>query len=159
MEIGATYTISADSTAAAGFKKVYLGSGTAVYFGSSFILTEEMANTYVFFASGYSDAGVQTISNLQIEKGSAATAYTPYIADMNTVQVTRKRADGTDSQTYAPESDGTVAGMRSVAPSMTILTDNAGAIIKAIYNANTKGYIDKKINEAVAPLLSAQSGI
>lgn len=48
---------------------------------------------------------------------------------------------------YTLAADGTVSGMTSVSPNMTILTDTAGAIVECEYNIDTKTYIDRKISE------------
>lgn len=72
----------------------------------------------------------------QLEEGDTATEYEPYI-DPTTVTVTRYGDDPDNATTYTPESDGTVTGIRSVAPTMTLLTDTAGATIEAEYNQDT----------------------
>ena len=48
---------------------------------------------------------------------------------------------------HTPAADGTVSGMTSLSPNMTILTDTAGAIVECEYNIDTKTYIDRKIFE------------
>ena len=42
---------------------------------------------------------------------------------------------------YIPAADGTVSGVTSLSPNMTILTDTAGAIVECEYNVDTKTYI------------------
>lgn len=73
----------------------------------------------------------KTYSNYQLELGSSATDYEPYI----------------DSQTVTANADGTVEGLTSVSPNMTVTTDTEGVIIDCTYNADTKMYIDNKIAE------------
>ena len=51
---------------------------------------------------------------------------------------------------YVPSSDGTVSGLTSVSPNMTILTDTAGAIVECEYNRDTNKVIDKLINAITA---------
>lgn len=46
-----------------------------------------------------------------------------------------------------PAADGTVSGMTSLSPNMTILTDTDGAIVECEYIVDTKTYIDNKIKE------------
>ena len=58
---------------------------------------------------------------------------------------------------HTSSADGTVTGMKSVAPNMTILTDTEGVNITATYNADTKKYIDKKF-EALNGRLAALEG-
>ena len=48
---------------------------------------------------------------------------------------------------YIPAADGTVSGMTSLSPNMTILTDTEGVIVECEYNMDTKTYIDRKISE------------
>lgn len=42
---------------------------------------------------------------------------------------------------FTPSSDGTVPGIRSVSPNMTLLTDTPDVVINAQYNADTERYI------------------
>lgn len=71
---------------------------------------------------------------LQLEEGNTITEYEPYI-DPSSVKVTRYGVDETDNlQTYTPNADGTVDGILSVAPTMTILTDTEGANLEVEYN-------------------------
>lgn len=94
--------------------------------------------------SGYSEA---TSQECQIEKGSVATSYTPYIS-LTTVSVTRYGTVETDSpQTYIPSADGTVSGVKSLYPTTTIITNTAGVTIEAEYN--------RDINKAFAELQQA----
>ena len=67
---------------------------------------------------------------VQLEVGAVATAYEPY-----------------NGAEYIPAADGTVSGLTSVSPNMTILTDTEGAIVECEYIIDTKTYIDRKISE------------
>lgn len=73
--VGQTYTLSANTAATT--KQIYLKeSGTVWTYGQSVQITKEMLDSVVLF---YSDANkTSIISNIQIEKGSTATAYEPY---------------------------------------------------------------------------------
>lgn len=73
------------------------------------------------------------LDTIQIEEGTDVTEYEAY--------------KGTD---HTPSSDGTVSGMMSTAPNMTILTDKEGVIVECEYNVDTKLYIDKKFEELKA---------
>lgn len=82
LEVGKTYTLSAESTGT--HKRMYFsipGEGkpnTSIAFGGSFVATEDILRSQVFlYASGNSTTA--TISNIQIEEGSVATEYEPYI--------------------------------------------------------------------------------
>ena len=66
-------------------------------------------------------------NDLQIEISPTATAYEHYTA----------KAD------YAPSSDGTVEGVTSLYPNMTLMTDTDGVIIDCNYYKD----IDKAFNE------------
>lgn len=55
-----------------------------------------------------------------------------------------------DLSEYIPTADGTVSGVTSISPSMTILTDTAGAIVECEYNRDTNKVIDKLINAITA---------
>lgn len=52
--------------------------------------------------------------------------------------------------THIPSSDGTVSGMTSLSPNMTILTDTEGVIVECEYNRDTNKVIDKLINAITA---------
>ncbi len=77
--------------------------------------------------------------DIQIEEGTYLTKYEPYIA----------------LQTAISTADGTVKGLTSLAPNMTLLTDTEGVLINLEYNADTKKYIDKKFAELQALILEA----
>ena len=72
-----------------------------------------------------------TFSNIQLEVGKAVTEYEEYKG----------------VQTVVANTDGTVEGLTSVSPNMTVLTDTEGVNIDCTYNADTKMYIDNKISE------------
>jgi hypothetical protein len=75
-----------------------------------------------------------SIRNLQIEVGEKATAFETY-----------------NSAEYTPASDGTVEGVTSLSPYMTILTDTEGAIVECEYNRDSTKVIEK-LFDAVAAL-------
>ncbi len=57
----------------------------------------------------------------QLELGTTATEYEPY----------------KETETYTPNADGTVDGITSISPTMTLLTDTEGAVIHCEYNKDT----------------------
>ena len=65
------------------------------------------------------------------EVSDKATEYTPYI----------------NPKTVTANADGTVDGLTSISPNMTIMSDTEGVVIYMTYNADTKMYIDNKISE------------
>ncbi|MBQ4516826.1 MAG: hypothetical protein II978_08565 [Clostridia bacterium] len=89
-----------------------------------------------------------TFTNLtikpQIELGDKATGWSPYLAeDISTVKLS---VEETDTE-YAVNEDGTVDGIKSIYPNMTLLTDTIGAVIDVEYN--------RDINKAFAELANA----
>ena len=95
----------------------------------SFIVPDGTCNMVVFFyASGSAnDTGTATYKNILLEIGGSVTAYEAY--------------KGT---TYTPNTDGTVEGLTSISPTMTLLTDYEGITIDCEYN--------RDINKAFAKL-------
>lgn len=63
---------------------------------------------------------------IQLEIGSVATDFEAY-----------------NGAEYVPASDGTVSGMTSLSPNMTILTDTDGVTIECEYNIDAKTYINQ----------------
>ena len=86
------------------------------------------SNTNGTLASG--TVYTATYSDIQLETGTTATAYTPYQA-----------------QTYTPAADGTVSGVTSLSPDMTLMTDKVGVVLDVTYN--------RDINAAFAQLQQA----
>ena len=76
--------------------------------------------------------------DIQLESGENATEYEEY------KQVQEATADA----------DGTVTGLTSVSPNMTIMADNDGANLNVIYNVDTKTYIDNKFAELAQAILN-----
>ena len=83
--------------------------------------------------SAYTDEEVDiTIDNLQIELGTTASAYESYI----------------EPTTYTPNADGTVDGITSLSPTMTLLTDTEGTIIHCEYNVDIKKFIERMVGSS-----------
>ena len=74
---------------------------------------------------------------LQLESGDTATEYEPYDAK---------------SSVHIPNHDGTVHGVTSISPNMTIFTDTAGAIVEAEYNENIHSYVENAVGDMDAAL-------
>ena len=71
---------------------------------------------------------------VQVEIGTTATAYEPYIKPT----------------TYQSTADGTVEGVKSISPNMTLLTNNNNVVINANYLRDIDTYIDNlKTNVAL----------
>ena len=81
-------------------------------------------NAIQFYAGAIyqeSEGDTATFSHIQLELGNTATKYEAF-----------KTTD-----TYIPNADGTVDGITSLSPTMTLLTDTDGAVIHCEYNRDT----------------------
>ena len=87
------------------------------------------------------------INSFQLEEGTTATAYTPYVPDLTAVKVIKSKASGEAVSEYTTTSDGTVNGVTSLYPTTTLMTDTGGVIIDCEYN--------RDINKAFAELHQA----
>ena len=76
-----------------------------------------------------------TFKNVQIEAGAEATTFEAF-----------KEAD-----TYTANADGTVEGIASLSPNMTLLTDTAGTVVNCGYNKDT--------NKALASMKTADGTV
>lgn len=87
---------------------------------------------YIIFKAGV------TFNNLlikpQLELGTTATAYTPYVPDLTAVKVIKSNASGEAVAEYTPTADGTVNGVSSLYPNTTLMTDTDGVLINCKYN-------------------------
>lgn len=90
--------------------------------------------------------------DIQIEKGSVATEYTPPVKDLSAVKLSVEGKDGI--LTYTVNADGTVDGVTSIAPSTTLTTDAEGALIECEYNKDANKVV-KSLEERLAALEAA----
>ena len=110
--------------------------------GNCYLLLQPVGNAGAFYPIDVK------FKNIQLEQGSAATSYSPYIADFSTVGITRYGDTAADEpQTYSPTSDGEVSAVTSLYPVTTLISDTDGLIIEAEYN--------RDINKAFAELQQA----
>lgn len=93
-------------------------------------------NFKVYHSSFTSNDGSE-LEWAMLEVGNVATPYKPYIAPT----------------IYKPDADGTVEGVKSISPNMTLISNNDGAVIDCNYNIDTKTYIDNKFAELQALIL------
>lgn len=80
LEVGKTYTLSADSTGTAKF--IYLNKSAFIwYFGQSRQITQDdLDSDVVWYANGDNDTSfTAVVSNIQIEEGTKATEYEKFI--------------------------------------------------------------------------------
>ncbi len=89
---------------------------------------DKTLNYITFGASGGIKVGT-SFKNVQVELGTTATEYEPYV----------------EPTEYTPNNDGTVEGVTSLYPNTSLITDTAGAIIDCEYN--------RDINKAYESLL------
>lgn len=94
----------------------------------TFTTSAQIIGVHLYAAITYNNSLGDVVSwnDFQIEKGDIATEYEPY--------------KGTE---HTPASDGTVSGMMSIAPNMTILTDTEGIVIECEYIKDTNKVIQK----------------
>lgn len=78
------------------------------------------------------------INDLQLEISETATTFDGYKG----------------VETYTPNADGTVEGITSLSPSMTLLTDTAGAVINCEYNRDTNKAITGNMVTAEGTVVS-----
>ena len=113
-------------------------------------ITVSQSGVYTFcLFIGYSAAKGSYVSyqNLQIEKGSSKTDYTPYV-DPESIIVS-KLVDGEEVQTAVPASDSTVTGIVSSYPAMEIKSNFADGSVDLELEYN------RDINKAFAELWEA----
>ena len=99
------------STPDGAYNKPKLGETIRLY------ATYTVKETGVYYPVFSLNSNLVKIENIQIQIGITETAFEPYIAP----------------QTVTANADGTVDGLTSIAPSMTLLTDNSNVTINANY--------------------------
>lgn len=77
--------------------------------------------------------------DIQLEVGVSKTTFEPY----------------KEPQTATANADGTVEGLTSVSPNMTVFSNTEGVVINLEYNADTKMYIDNELAKIKAELSAA----
>ena len=90
----------------------------------------------------------------QLELGSTATNYTPYV-DVTKVKLIKTNDDGTVSEEYTPNADGTVESVTSLYPSTSLTTDTDGVLIDCEYNRD----INKAFAQLQSEIISLQGNI
>ena len=159
LEVEKTYCISFDIRGADG-KKVQCGfSGKKraitltpeyVRYSYDYTFAEGSSQNIIFYSRSTANGGLAVgetmqFRNVQIEEGTTATDYSPYVEDISAVKVTVSDGDAVSKQ-YDVNEDGTVDDVTSIYPNMTLSTDTAGAVIDCAYN--------RDINKAFAELQS-----
>ncbi len=96
-----------------------------------------------------------TVENLvlkpQFEKGTMASAYTPYVENVGNVIVKRYGTDeGDDLQEYTSNADGTVDNVKSIYPKTILMTDAQGIVVECKYNKDSNKVIEKLTNAIIS---------
>jgi hypothetical protein len=84
--------------------------------------------------------------DIQLEKGTKATPYTPFVEDVSTVKLTVEESGAI----YTPNADGTVEGVKSIYPNMTLMTDKQGVLVECEYNKDTNKVIENLVNAIIS---------
>lgn len=111
------------------------------FFANTKAMVVDIPDSVAYWCLGFvfpvtSTAPVGTIvkaSNVQVELSDEVTGY-----------------EAPDIIEHVPEADGTVPGITSLSPSMTILTDTEGVIVECEYNRDTNKVIGKLTNAITA---------
>ena len=99
-------------------------------------LSYQMTKPFIKDLWFYAMAGVvfnNYIIKIQLEPGKKATDF--------------ETCNGAE---YTPAADGTVSGLTSVSPNMTILTDTDGVVVECEYNRDTNKVIERLVNAITA---------
>lgn len=87
-----------------------------------------------FYASGsQAETGTVVYRNIQLEISKEKTQYEPHAGE-----------------TQIPAANGTVAGLKAISPTMTLLTDTPGVTIECEYNRDTNKVIEDLLNKITA---------
>ena len=136
LQVGKTYTLTAETTA--NEKYFYLIEAGGVWiFGRSRTITETDLKSGMYWYNGEPNQTV-TISNIQLEEGTTATPYEPYV----------------EPTYHLANADGTVDGVLSASPVTTLTSNIDGVIITAEYNKDTNAVINE-LMERIAVMEAA----
>ena len=136
---GSATGITYGSTFSANFKDANNAVVKSVSGQGKFVLTAEDAARITKLATACSVTIPDGVYRMyQLECGSIATSFEPYV----------------EPQTVTANADGTVTGLTFASPSITLMTDNSAVDISLTYNADTKKYIDNKLNKLSAAIVA-----
>lgn len=134
---GVTYYINTETNSSA-LLLAYRDAEGVVRYARNGPLTWSDNYTFVQLYLQYpSGQTVNEVVKPYIVIGTTATAYEPWV-DPTGFTVT----DG-KGNTYTPNTDGTVEGVTSTSPTMTLSTDTEGAIIECEYNRDLTAAIER----------------
>ena len=87
--------------------------------------------------------------DIQLEKGSTATEYKPPVSDLLAVKLLAEGQDGIPVK-YTVNADGTVGGVKAIAPFTTLTTDTDGVLIECEYNKDANAVVANFENRLAA---------
>ncbi len=128
LKVGKEYTIS-DA-----MLFLYTADGETKAFNEGTFTMPEGYEYYGIFVYVPSGATMSAILGPQLEAGTSHTEFESYT-----------------KTSYAVLSDGTADGVLSLAPSMTLLADNAGVILDVVYNRDTNSVIAELLRKYASP--------
>lgn len=125
-----------------------------------YTLTSTAGKTVVAVGTGnynYVNYVYIDVNSFLLEEGAEQSSYTPVITDFSGIEVYRySDYDETGYIQFATaKADGTVEGLTSYSPNMTVACDNGDVVINLEYNADTKMYIDNELAKIKAELSAA----
>lgn len=126
LKVGDVATLSAVSPSNAPQYFYLIGAKQIWKFGEEITITQEMLDGSIYIYNSKLKDGTYpstTISNIQVELGSTATAYEPYKSP----------------QTVTATASGKVSGLLSVSPTMTLISDNNIVTLECAYFPETVG--------------------
>lgn len=115
----------------------YIGKAAISFSGQNVRFTTPNDAVYANINIYGENINVEDVEFVQLEVGTTATEYEPY----------------KESQIVIANADGTVAGITSASPNMTVVTDVENVIVNLTYNVDTKTYIDNKFTELSATIM------
>ena len=117
---------------------LYSAGGETMAFNAGTFTMPTGYDYYGIFLYVPANTTISTILRPQLELGDSKTEFEAYTREI-----------------YTTLADGTVEGVVSLAPSMTLVTDNEGVILDAEYNCDTKRYIDNNAGGAASARLGS----
>lgn len=110
----------------------YTADGKTTAFGEGTFKIPDDCVYYGIFAYVPSGTAVSTVFQPQLEVGSNGTEFEPY-----------NRTD------YIPLQDGSVEGVVSLAPNMTLFADREGVTLDVLYNRDSNAVISELLNKVM----------
>lgn len=103
---------------------------------------------YIFVSAG-TDLSIPITIHPMLNEGEQAVDWVPYVDIANVKPIVRVEADG-DVREYIASEDGTVEGVTSLAPSMTLVTDTDNVVIECEYNRDINKAFEEMYNAIIS---------